>query len=148
MVCVDASLVVAWLLPEDLSEKALTLRRRLQASGESLIAPSFLLAEVPAVLRRNVFLRRIDAAQGDGAFELFKLFPIEIHNLEPLIDTAWELGKQLNAVRTYDMLYLALAQREDCDLWTVDRRFVRLVGNASALVRWVGDEAHDDDQPT
>jgi predicted nucleic acid-binding protein len=140
LICVDASLVVAWLLPEELSEKALSLRRRLEAAGESLIAPALLLAEVSSVVRRNVFLGQIDAGSGDDAFAAFRQFPIQFHDLASLTDSAWSLAKQVNSIRTYDMFYLALAHRESCDLWTADRRLLNLVANASSHVRWVGDE--------
>lgn len=148
MICVDASLVAAWLLPEDLSDKAIFLRDRLREAGESFIAPSPLLTEVPSTLRKAVYRERVPADFGEDAFETFKLFPITIHDPRPLMEAAWTWAKTLNAPRLYDMYYLALAEREQCDLWTADRRFVRLVGPRSGYCHWVGDlEIENNGQP-
>lgn len=139
MICVDASLVAAWLLPEELSDKAIQLREDLRQAGETFIAPNILTAEVTSTLRKAVYHRRVPLEFGEDALESFKLFPIEVHDQKPLMDTAWNLAKDLNAPRLYDLYYLALAEREGCDLWTADRRFVRLVGKNSTRLHWVGD---------
>ena len=137
-VCVDASLVAAWLLPEELSDKALLLRRRLQQEGEDFIAPSLMGAEVTSVLRKAVYRERVPLEYGEEALEAFKLFIIEPHDIRLLVDTAWSLAKALNAPHLYDMFYLALAVQEDCELWTADLRFVRMVARRFQRVRWVG----------
>ena len=138
MVCVDASLVVAWLLPDPLSDKAVLLRRNLRTAGEQLVAPSLLVPEVTSTLRLAIYTGRIDREFGEEAFNAFKLFPISLHDVRPLADPAWEWSVKLNAPRLYDLYYLALAEREQCDLWTGDRRFVRMVGRTSSRARWRG----------
>jgi predicted nucleic acid-binding protein len=55
------------------------------------------------------------------------------------MDSAWRWAVTVNAPRMYDMYYLALAEREQCDLWTADRRLQRLVGGKSERIHWVGD---------
>lgn len=147
MVCIDASLVGAWLLPEEFSDQAIRLRNRLHAAGEELIAPTLLTSEVTSTLRKAVYRKRIEADFGDEAYEAFKSFPISFHDLRELADAAWFWTKHVNAPRPLDMFYLALAEREDCDLWTLDRRFVRLVGSRTQRLRWVGDLPQDDEQP-
>jgi predicted nucleic acid-binding protein len=147
VICVDASLVGAWLLPEDLSSLALLLRSRLRAAGEQFIAPALLWPEVTSALRKAIHGRRVEAEYGDEAFQAFKSFPIDLHEITGLADSAWAWGRTLHAPRLYDLYYLALADREDCDLWTADRRFVRLVGNRSHRIHWVGDLEDNHDQP-
>jgi predicted nucleic acid-binding protein len=136
---VDASLVVAWLLPEELSAKAILLRQQLRSTGEEFIAPGHLVAEVGSTLRKAVYQERVPAEYGDESFESFKLFPIELHDSRLLMESAWSWAKSLNAPRLYDMYYIALADREGCDLWTADRRLVRLAGKRFSRARWVGD---------
>lgn len=139
MVCVDASLVAAWLLPEELSDKAIRLRERLRSVGESFIAPGLLTVEVSSTLRKAVYRQRVPAEFGEEAYEAFKSFPIDIHDSRPLMDSAWAWAKTVSAPRLYDMYYLALAEREACDLWTADGRFVRLVGGQSSRLHWLGE---------
>lgn len=139
MVCVDASLVAAWLLPEELSEKALHLQQELRSAGELLIAPSLITAEVTSTLRKAIYRDRVPPEFGEEAYEAFKMFPIEVHDARLLVDSAWRWAKTVNAPHLYDMYYLALAEREGCTLWTADQRLVRLVGRNSAHPRWVGD---------
>lgn len=139
MICVDASLVVAWLLPEELSGEAIRLRDRLRALGENFVAPSLIVYEVSSTLRRAIYRKRVPFEFANDALEAFKYFPIQARDPASLLDTAWTWGQTLNAPRLYDMYYLALAETEQCDLWTADRRFARLVGGKSSRVHWVGD---------
>jgi predicted nucleic acid-binding protein len=143
LVCVDASLVAAWLLPEELSGKAIRLREELLSKGESFIAPGLLISEVTSTLRLAVYSGRVPREFGEEAFEAFKLFPVDVHDVRPLMDAAWEWARTLNTPRLYDMYYLALAEREACDLWTLDRRLIRLVAERSKRVRWVGEYETD-----
>lgn len=107
-----------WLLPEDLSDRAIVLRDRLVQAGEALIAPSLLTTEVTSTLSKAIHRQRVPSALGEEAFQAFRLFPIYVYDLAPLMDDAWAWAKALNAPNLYDMYYLALAEREGCDLWT------------------------------
>lgn len=139
MICVDASLVVAWLLPEELSEKATVLRDNLLSQREEFISPQLLVAEVSSVLRNHVHREKISSNVGEEAFETFRHLPIRLLELNNLMPKAWLWAKSLNAPRTYDMFYVALAEDQSCDLWTADRRLARLASKGSKRVRWVGD---------
>src|SRR3954463_14812484 len=117
MICIDASVVVAALLPEGLSDKATTLFGKWQTEGERLVAPPILLAEVPSILRRAVYTGRSTQAEGLEALGSFLDLPVEVHDFQPLQEAAWAWGAALNTPRLYDMYYLALADQLDCDLW-------------------------------
>ena len=144
---VDASLVLLWLLDEDLSRKADAALQEWRDAGTVLLAPALLLAEVPSVLRQAVHSRRVTDEEGDEALQAFLKMNIGIRDQRPLVRIAWKLGRILNAPRLYDMYYLALAESEDCELWTADRRLVNLASTHVPLARWVGDfepaESHD-----
>lgn len=138
-VCVDSSVIVAWLLPEELSAKAFALKERWDEQGTQLIAPPLLKMEVPSVLRQAVYRGRLTLEEGDEALQAFMEMAIRIQEPGGLISQAWSLAKAVNAPRLYDMFYLALAEMAGCELWTTDRRLVNLAAPRSALVRWVGD---------
>jgi len=138
-VCVDASLVLAWLLPEQLSGAAFILKELWDEEGAELIAPPLVQMEVPSGLRQAVYRGRITLDEGDEALKAFLEMDIRIRQPDGLLGRAWELGKTVNAPRLYDLYYLALAEMERCELWTADRRLVNLAGSRSAAVKWIGD---------
>jgi predicted nucleic acid-binding protein len=140
MICVDASLVLAFLLPEeDFTVQASSLFARWRETQETMIAPALLAFEVLSSIRLAVYSSRIDADTGDGSFAVFRQMPIEIRNPEGLWDRCWDIGKAMNTPRLYDASYLALGDIEGCDVWSADRRFVRFEGERSPRLRWVGD---------
>jgi predicted nucleic acid-binding protein len=140
-VCVDASLVVAWLLPEEFTDEAFALKGRWTGEGMALIAPVMLASEVPSTLRQAVYRGRISVGEGDEAFAAFLEMPIRISQPENLLSRAWEIGKAVNAPRLYDALYVALADIEGCELWTADRRLTNLVQTRFPQVHWLGETA-------
>jgi predicted nucleic acid-binding protein len=138
-ICVDASLVLAWLLPEELSDAAFSLGKLWDEEETELIAPPLVQMEVPSSLRQAVYRGRITLDEGDEALKAFLEMDIRIRQPEGLLGRAWELGKAVNAPRLYDIFYLALAEMEGCELWTADRRLVNLAGSHSATAKWIGD---------
>lgn len=147
-VCLDASLVLLWLLPDELSVKADALWRWWHSSNVELICPLLLYAEVPSVLREAAYHRRITIEEADATFAAFCGLPLRPVLRDDLHRHAWELGKLFNAPRLYDFQYLALADLEQCELWTADQRLVNLVQRRWPWARWVGDvelEATSDD---
>ncbi len=140
-VCVDASLVIAWFLPEEFSDDAFALKERWDAEGVELVAPVMLASEVPSTLRQAVYRGRILAGEGDEAFAAFLEIPIRIIQPENLLSHAWEIGKAVNAPRLYDAFYIGLADIQDCELWTADRRLVNLVQSQFPQVHWLGEAA-------
>lgn len=144
-VCLDASLVLAWLLPEELSEVALALRQRWKNGEAELIAPPLLNIEVPSALRQAAYRGRITIDEADEALATFLEMGIRLRQPEGLLTQAWSLAKAVNAPRLYDMFYVAVAELEGCQLWTADRRLLNLVAHRTALVKWVGDFNPEDD---
>lgn len=117
-VVIDASVTMAWILPDEQSESADTLRSTL-LEGQAL-APAFWWIEI-----RNVLLmaeRRGRIESGAPEIELKALGALEIS-----LDAAPEEGALLTLARThqlsiYDALYLELAKRKGVALATLDRR--------------------------
>lgn len=136
--CVDASLVLLWLLPEELTERAYALKDRWDRGSTELVAPPLLLAEVPSGLRRAVYRGRIAPEAGEEAFKAFLDMRVRILLPERLLERAWDLGQSLNTPHLYDFYYVALASLENCELWTADKRLVNLVQGRFPLIRWVG----------
>jgi predicted nucleic acid-binding protein len=137
-VCVDASLAVRWLLPEDYSDESLTLLNVWTESHTELIAPTHLLYEVSATLRFLVYRKAVSEEIGHGAFSRLQKLPIRFSSRTAIFPLAWQLATEFNLPSTYDVAYLALARLERCQLWTADRKFFKAVKNMAPEVKWIG----------
>jgi predicted nucleic acid-binding protein len=124
---VDASVVAKWVLDEDGSDRAHTLRNE-----SSLIAPSQLVSEVGNALWKAV--RRGDVASGDAIAVIravFRPFDVLIPNQELLL-RALELAVALDHP-IYDCFYLALAERERAPLVSADKKLVAAARRAKGI---------------
>lgn len=138
-VCVDASLAVRWIVPEDYSEQALGLLAFWGQSQTELFAPTHLLYEVNSTLRFLVSQKIISDEIGDGAFSRLRKLRIRFTSRASIFPLAWKLARELNQATTYDTVYLALARILDCELWTADRKFHNAARAQAPQVKWVGD---------
>lgn len=136
-VCVEASLVLHLILPEERDPGMEGLWRGWTAAGIEAIGPVLLYAEVTSVIRLRVVTSRLTADEGEAAFAAFNGLGITRVDRDDLHVRAWQLAKQYQTRRAYDMLYLALAQLEDLELWTGDERLVNTIGGRDPRVRWV-----------
>ena len=137
-VCVDASLVVLWLLPQELSDRAIALQSLWQSQQTDLIAPPLLFAEGPSVLRSAVFHGHLSADEGDEAFGIFCGLGIRPVSRPDLHVRAWELAKELNTPRVYDMHYVALAELQRCEFYTADERLLRQIRARRPWAKGIG----------
>ena len=137
-VCIDASLAVAWLSYERYTAIANALRQEWSEKGVELLGPPVFHAEVTSVLRQQVFFKRILPEEGEEAFSIYLDIPIRIIDGPEVYRQAWRLAKEFNLPVCYDMHYLAVAELEDCEFWTLDRKLVNTV-RQNKRVRWVGE---------
>ena len=136
---VDASLAVKWLVEEEDSEKAHALSSHWADSGVKVAAPYVMLAEVSNALHRKVVGGEIALESATGILENLSAHEIEFHNPPNIHAGALQLADRLDQGAVYDSIYLALAERLDCELWTSDRRFYRAARSFSDRIRWLGD---------
>jgi len=139
LVCVDASVVVALVNPETLSDQAEKLWRSLTKQKAQALAPSLLIYEVTSALRRKAARSLISAEDAQEA--LIKALSLDILFVDSpkLAIAAFELASRFNRLAAYDMFYLALAEKVS-EFWLDSRpaslqrlRSARLVH--SSLVR-------------
>lgn len=139
---VDASVVVKWLVSEELTESAKLLR----AHRLDLHAPDFLLAEFVNVFWKKSRRREIlDVTQYLAEAPRLKE-DITLHSLPSLIGRAGRIALALDHP-VYDCLYLACAEETGSSLVTADKRLANKV-RKSALgtpVRYLGADDFADD---
>jgi predicted nucleic acid-binding protein len=135
-VCIDASLVLHFVLPDERDLLTEALWQQWSTTGVRVIGPVLLYAEVTSVLRLRVATGRLTADEGEAAFMAFNALGIAKVDRDDLHIRAWSLAQQFQTRRAYDMMYLALAQLEDLELWTGDERLVNTIGSQEPRVKW------------
>ncbi|HEX4591647.1 MAG TPA: type II toxin-antitoxin system VapC family toxin [Gemmataceae bacterium] len=120
----DSCVALKWLLNEADSAKALSLRADFLAGSRDFIAPDVFPVEIAHSLTRAERQRRITPAEGLAHFQdLATTLPSLFPSL-PLLPRAYDLSSRFR-VGVYDCLYVALAEREGCELVTADDRLVK-----------------------
>ena len=135
-VVVDANIAIKWVLQEPDSDIAQALLDEWIDKGTVILAPALLAYEITNSLYRK-------ARKGDITFEKARqgirkilLTGLELNFTEDsgLSIKAMELADRFNLPATYDSHYLALAEREGCELWTAD---MRLWNSIKGKLTWV-----------
>ncbi|HYT95539.1 MAG TPA: type II toxin-antitoxin system VapC family toxin [Gemmataceae bacterium] len=120
----DASVAVKWALPEVDSDKAILLRDEFSRGLHELLSPDIFPIEVAHSLTRAERQKRISPADGALALaDLLKNLP-DLHPSIPLLGRAYTISSAVR-IGVYDCLYLALAEREKCELVTGDDKLVK-----------------------
>jgi predicted nucleic acid-binding protein len=120
----DSNVSLKWVLIEVDSDKARRLRGEFQQGIHDLLAPDVFPVEVAHGLAKAE--RRGVIPQGDADRLLANILstPPQFHPYLPLLKRALDIASQAR-IGVYDCLYVALAEREGCELLTADDRLVR-----------------------
>jgi len=129
----DASVAVKLVLPEPDSAKALALEADFRNQIHDLIAPDTFPIEVAHALTKAE--RRGLLLPGQAAARLSRIlaYPPDLMPYLPLLSRAVEIAAQAR-IGVYDCLYVALAEREGCQLVTADLRLVTNLGTQFPIV--------------
>ena len=122
MPVVDASVLVEYLAG---AEHADAVRAQLRATSDGLWAPHLVDAEVGHVLRRAVLAGELRASTAHAALEDLAALPLRRTGHVGLLERVWALRRNLSF---YDGLYVALAERLDLPLMTLDARLANAPG--------------------
>jgi predicted nucleic acid-binding protein len=121
MLIVDASCLYEVVVDGELAED---VRLRLTREPDQA-APHVIDPEVLGAVRRDHLLGKLDATAARQAVEDLRDWPGERFGHRGLLDRAWELR---DSVRSWDALYVALAEALDATLLTLDERLGRAAG--------------------
>jgi predicted nucleic acid-binding protein len=138
-VVIDANILIAFgLADEPLHTQARQILTGWRTTGTLLVAPQLFRSEITAVIRKAVYLERISHEQGRSMLSQLLVYPVEFHEDDALLKTAYELAHRFNRPRAYDAQYLALAMRLACDFWTADERMFNAIKEKFPTIRWLG----------
>ncbi len=119
-VCVDASVLISWLVPQQADPRVYELVDGWIEDGVELVGPALLFSEVISVLRLQAHKGTMDAEDVDRIVWLFLRLGIRRIDNFTLYRRAFELATRFGHARAYDAHYLAAAEQDSCDLWTAD----------------------------
>jgi predicted nucleic acid-binding protein len=120
----DANVALKWVLAEPDSAKAQQLRDEYQNAFHELLAPDVFPVEVAHALTRAERQRKIAVGQAAILWSDVLSTPPHLVPVAPLTPRAIAISSQFRQ-GVYDCLYVALAERENCELVTADDKLVR-----------------------
>src|SRR3989338_6943876 len=122
-VCVDASLVIKWLIPEEGSSEALSLLKVWQKDNSLLLAPSLLDYEVGTVLRQKIIRGFLSSDDLFPALDFYKRLDLLLFHLTDLVSQSVAAAATLKQPTIYDIAYLLIAKQQKVDYVTADEKF-------------------------
>lgn len=128
MIVADASAIAELLLARP---SASTIQRALSSHTE-LHVPEHFHAEVLSVLRRHVLTRRLGEVRAARALAELTALRVITYPVIQLMLPIWRLRSNLSV---YDAAYLALAERLDVRLITLDAALADAAARDGRLVR-------------
>src|SRR3954469_20663436 len=114
---IDSSVAFKLGVPETDSEKAIQLREDVHNALHELLAPDIFSIELAHALTRAERQGRIPVGQAALLWGDVLTTPPQLFPSAPLIRRAIDLSSQLR-LGVYDCLYVALTEREKCELVT------------------------------
>jgi predicted nucleic acid-binding protein len=121
---VDTSVAFKWAVTEPDSDKAIRLREDYRNGHHDLIAPDLFPTEIANALLIAERRGRIAPGTFPGLLaDVLKTCP-QLHDAGPLLSRVVAIVSAAR-VSVYDALYVALAEREACELLTADDRLAR-----------------------
>jgi len=130
---VDASYTYNLLLPGPAYANLKQQMDGWQQRGTKILAPALWLYEMTSVVSKAVWKHILTLDEGRRLLGLALALDVSlVMPDEDQVKRAYEWTCKLNRAAAYDSFYLALAEVNGCELWTMDERLQRTVN-----VPWV-----------
>lgn len=130
----DSSVAFKWVVPELHSDKALRLRTGFQAAAHEFLAPDIFPGELGHALTRAERQGRITIGEALRLWsDVMTTAPQLVASL-PLTPRAIAISSQTR-IGVFDCLYVALAERESCELVTADTRLLSTLQRHFPLIK-------------
>lgn len=141
-ICLDSSVLVKVLVPEEDSDRATALLQKIIESRQVIVLPAFAWAEIGTVLRKKRRKGELTTTEADELWQEFRQFPgIEYLTDDSVMDHAWKISRYFDFPTLYDAAFLAVAEiiaertGETCEYWTADEKLVNQLNGRREYVR-------------
>lgn len=119
--CLDASVVVAWLLQAQVTPRVEEFWTGLRDGVDELFGPQLLYPECTSVIREQVAKSEISHDNAVRLVNEMLALPIRVSFGTDQFPRALELAERFRQAKAYDMQYLAVAELRGAELLTLDR---------------------------
>lgn len=119
----DSSVGFKWVVVESLADKARKLRDEYRQAVHELLAPDVFPIEIGHALARAERQGRVSPYQGAILWKDMMQTCPKLSPSIPLVPRAFAIASR-ERIGIYDCLYVALAERENCEMVTADDRLV------------------------
>jgi predicted nucleic acid-binding protein len=125
VLCLDSSVLIPYLTPEDNSDRAEALILDAISASLRMVLPCFAWAEVGSVLRKKVRRGLLTLDESQACFEDFQQLPLEFIDRSDLRTKAWEIATQNDLAILYDAAFLACSEHCGAEFWTADQVLIK-----------------------
>jgi predicted nucleic acid-binding protein len=137
-VVADSNIYLAMVINDPLEKYADALIDQWTAQGVSVAAPYLFRYGLMSVVRKHVGRRTLSPQDGRESLTWLLKRPVKLFADDQLIERGYELASRYNRPSGYDSVYLALAERLDCEFWTTDLKFFNVVSPTMSRIKWLG----------
>lgn len=130
----DASVAFKWVVSESDSDKANFLRDECHKQVHELVAPDFYPLELAHALTRSERQGRITVGQARLYWTDTMTTSLLLFTSESLTVRAIDISSQMR-IGVYDCVYVALAERENCDFVTADDKLVNRLQSTFPFIK-------------
>jgi len=136
---IDASVALKWQFEdEEATDSARALLEDFIEANIKLIAPTLFPYEIISAINVAINRKRINESVGYTAIKYITSLGIELRSFNDLIETTFKRARQYG-LSTYDCAYMALAEKENCNLITGDKKFFNAIRKHFPWVKLIGD---------
>ena len=135
-IVVDSSVAIKWFVVEPYSDEARKILDEYKAGEINLLAPDLINAEVGNIVWKKHRLQALNVEEAREIIDTFGNITFTFTSCTDLLNKAYDLA--IAHERTvYDMMYVALSQKENCQFVTADERMVNAIGSHFPNVIWI-----------
>ncbi len=121
----ETSIIENWYIPNKITSKGLGVRIDLLKGLHELIAPELFLVEAAQILLRAEKAGVISSGKMQDELTDLETLGVAFFPTIPLLRRASEIGLSTK-LKVVPSLYIALAEREQCQVLTADPKFLRV----------------------
>lgn len=141
-VCLDTSVLIKVLVPEEDCDKATALLQEIIETEKLIVLPAIAWTEVGSVLRKKCRKGELTPEEADALWLEFRQFPgIEYLDDDAVMDRAWKISRHFDMPTLYDAAFLSVAEvvaektGEACNYWTADEKLIKSLGGQKDYVK-------------
>lgn len=141
-IVVDSNIIAAVFLDTPYSDVSASYYTSWLQQDILLIAPTLFEYEITSLIRRYVKAGMVSDSESKTLID--DILSCDIQIIKPsrlLHHSALRWAKKIGQAKAYDAQYLALAEQENADFWSADKRLVNGLHQLNVdWVHWIGEE--------